>query len=111
MPIVASSLQLLESFRFEDENEDEDEDEDENDDQVQLLLIVRMLKSVTVMAWQCCCNQLRRPGLVEDEKGCGENSASSSSSSSNLQLSIVVFGPYTLSFFTLLEKLLIMKKV
>ena len=36
----------LESFRFEDE----DEDEDENKDQVQLLLIVRMLKSVTVMA-------------------------------------------------------------
>ena len=34
------------SFRFEDE----DEDEDENEDQVQLLLIVRMLKSVTVMA-------------------------------------------------------------
>ena len=32
----------LESFRFEDE--------DENDDQVLLLFIVRMLKSVTVMA-------------------------------------------------------------
>ena len=30
------------SFRFEDD--------DENEDQVQLLLIVRMLKSVTVMA-------------------------------------------------------------
>ena len=37
---------LIASFRFEDEDEDEDED----DDQVQLLLIVRMLKSVTVMA-------------------------------------------------------------
>ena len=35
---------LLESFRFEDE------DEDKNEDQGQLLLIVRMLKSVTVMA-------------------------------------------------------------
>ena len=33
---------LLASFRFEDD--------DENEDQVQLLLIVRMLKSVTVMA-------------------------------------------------------------
>ena len=65
--IVSPSLSLVESFRFEDENED----------QVQLLLIMRMLKSVTVMAWQCCCNQLRRPGLVEDEKvrrfRCGEN--------------------------------------
>ena len=62
-------LTSLASFRFKDE--------DENEDQVQLLLIVRMLKSVTVMAWQCCCNQLRRPGLVEDEKvwrfPCGEN--------------------------------------
>ena len=59
---------IIASFRFEDE--------DENEDQVQLLLIVCMLKSVTVMAWQCCCNQLRRPGLVEDEKvlrcRCGE---------------------------------------
>ena len=59
----------LASFRFEDE--------DKNEDQVQLLLVVRMLKSVTVMAWRCCCNQLRRPGLVEDEKVwrfcCGEN--------------------------------------
>ena len=43
--------QPIKSFRFEDE------------DQVQRLLIVRMLKSVTVMALQCCCNQLR-PGLV-----------------------------------------------
>ena len=34
----------LERFRFDDE------DEDEKDDQVLLLLIVRMLKSVTVMA-------------------------------------------------------------
>ena len=40
------------SFRFEDEHEDKDEDKDENEDQGQLLLIVRMLKSVTVMAWQ-----------------------------------------------------------
>ena len=36
---------ILASFRFEDEGEDEDE----NEDQVQLLLIVRMLKSVTVL--------------------------------------------------------------
>ena len=36
------SKQTLASFRFEDD--------DENEDQVQLLLIVRMLKSVTVMA-------------------------------------------------------------
>ena len=34
--------QTVASFRFEDD--------DENEDQVQLLLIVRMLKSVTVMA-------------------------------------------------------------
>ena len=34
--------EILASFRFEDD--------DENEDQVQLLLIVRMLKSVTVMA-------------------------------------------------------------
>ena len=58
----------LASFRFEDEAE--------NEDQVQLLLIVRMLKSVTVMAWQCCYN-LRRRGQVEDEKvwrfRCGES--------------------------------------
>ena len=64
---------IIASFRLEDE----DEDKDENKDQGQLLLIVRMLKCVTVMAWQCCCNQLRRPGLVEDEKfwrfRCGEN--------------------------------------
>ena len=33
---------ILASFRFEDE--------DENEDQVELLLIVRMLKSVTVIA-------------------------------------------------------------
>ena len=33
---------LLASFKFEDE--------DENEDQVQILLILRMLKSVTVMA-------------------------------------------------------------
>ena len=36
---------ILASFRFEDE----DEDKDENEDQGQLLLILRMLKSVTVM--------------------------------------------------------------
>ena len=75
-PLISYFLQvntLEESFRFEDEGEDQDE----NEDQGQLLLNVRMLKSVTVMAWQCCCNQLRRPGLVEDEKvwrfRCGEN--------------------------------------
>ena len=34
--------EMIASFRFEDD--------DENEDQVQLLLIVRMLKSVTVMA-------------------------------------------------------------
>ena len=43
---TVASVLILESFRFEDENEDEDED----DHKVQLLLIVRMLKSVTVMA-------------------------------------------------------------
>ena len=37
---------IIASFRLEDE----DEDKDENEDQGQLLLIVRMLKSVTVMA-------------------------------------------------------------
>ena len=66
--VVVVVVSAIASLRFEDE--------DENEDQVQLLLIVRMLKSVTVMAWQCCCNQLRRPGLVEDEKvlrfRCGE---------------------------------------
>ena len=46
---------LLESVRFEDE--------DENDNQVLFLLIVRILKSVTVMAWQCCCNQRPRPRI------------------------------------------------
>ena len=35
-------MMIIASFRFEDK--------DENEDQVQLLLIVRMLKSVTVMA-------------------------------------------------------------
>ena len=35
-------LEKVASFRFEDD--------DENEDKVQLLLIVRMLKSVTVMA-------------------------------------------------------------
>ena len=54
------SVSITASFRYEDEDEDKD--------QGQLLLIVRMLKSVTVMARQCCCNQLRPPGLVEDEK-------------------------------------------
>ena len=65
------SLNLtIESFRFENE----DEDKDENEDQGQLLLTVCMLKSVTVMAWWCCCNQLRRPGLVEVWRfRCGEN--------------------------------------
>ena len=43
---VAVPNMLLASFRLEDE----DEDKDENEDQGQLLLIVRMLKSVTVMA-------------------------------------------------------------
>ena len=38
--------QIIASFKLEDE----DEDKDENEDQGQLLLIVRMLKSVTVMA-------------------------------------------------------------
>ena len=37
-----SFIKILASFRFEDD--------DENEDQVQLLLIVRMLKSVTMMA-------------------------------------------------------------
>ena len=37
---------VLASFRFEGE----DEDKDENEDQGQLFLIVRMLKSMTVMA-------------------------------------------------------------
>ena len=40
--VLVVGVVILESFRFEDE--------DENDDQVVLLLIVRMLKSVTVMA-------------------------------------------------------------
>ena len=35
---------IIASFRFEDEDENEDED------QAQLLLIVRMLKSMTMMA-------------------------------------------------------------
>ena len=39
-------IATIASFRLEDE----DEDKDENEDQGQLLLIVRMLKSVTVMA-------------------------------------------------------------
>ena len=43
---VAVSFIILASFRCEDE----DEDKDENEDQGQLLPIVRMLKSVTVMA-------------------------------------------------------------
>ena len=41
-----TAAKTLASFRLEDE----DEDKDENEDQGQLLLIVRMLKSVTVMA-------------------------------------------------------------
>ena len=40
--VIFVLVAILESFRFEDE--------DENDDQVLLLLIVRMLKSVAVMA-------------------------------------------------------------
>ena len=84
---VVDSCLLLESFRFEDE--------DENDDQVLLLPIVRMLKSVTVMAWQCCCNQLsssrpswRRKSLKISlwRKQSVSSSSSSSSSSSNLKL-------------------------
>ena len=43
---IGLKTHLIESFRFEDE----DEGKDENEDQAQLLLIVRMLKSVTVMA-------------------------------------------------------------
>ena len=38
----AWGAKIIASFRFEDD--------DENEDQVELLLIVRMLKSVTVMA-------------------------------------------------------------
>ena len=53
---ITARITTMGSFRFEDK--------DENEDQVQLLVIVRMLKSVTVIALQCCCNQLRRPGLV-----------------------------------------------
>ena len=44
--VLAKITEILASFRLEDE----DEDKDENEDQGQLLLIVRILKSVTVMA-------------------------------------------------------------
>ena len=73
-------------------------DEDENDDQFLLLLTVCMLKSVTVMAWQCCCNQLsssrsswRRKSLKISlwRKQSASFSSSPSSSSSNLKLSDV----------------------
>ena len=42
VPKIIASKETLASFRFEDD--------DEIEDQVQLLLILRMLKSVTVMA-------------------------------------------------------------
>ena len=42
---MTARITTIASFRLEDE----DEDKDENEDQGQLLLIVRMLKSVTVM--------------------------------------------------------------
>ena len=87
-PKQGVSHAILESFRFEDK--------DENDDQVLLLLIVRMLKSVTVMAWQCCCNQLsssrpswRRKSLKISLWRKQSASSSSSSSSSNLKLLII----------------------
>ena len=40
--LCLNAITILASFRFEDDNE--------NEDQVQLLLIVRMLKSVAMMA-------------------------------------------------------------
>ena len=46
MSCLLPRFKAIASFRLEDE----DEDKDENEDQGQLLLIVRMLKSVTVMA-------------------------------------------------------------
>ena len=92
---LSSSLSCLSSlwasFRFADEDEDE----------VQLLLIVHMLKSVTVMAWQCCCKSTSssRPSWRRKSlKISLWRKQSASSSSSNLKLPIFSFDVHRLRF-------------